>query len=118
MAKRRSTRRAAPRRSYAAPRRKGKRRTNTLNRSVKKPMQALGVGVGLASVYGPAIWQSVKTMNVGPASQAIMNKQNGIQAAKNVAVGYIAGTAAGVVADKSGLKRIVNKGLRFTRGLI
>jgi hypothetical protein len=118
MAKRRSTRRAAPRRSYAAPRRKKGRRTNTLNRSVKKPMQALGVGVGLASVYGPAIWQSVKTMNVGPASQAIMNKQNGIQAAKNVAVGYIAGTAAGVVADKSGLKRIVNKGLRFTRGLI
>lgn len=119
MAKRRSTRRSAPRRSYAAaPRRKGKRRTSTLNRSVKKPMQAAGVAIGLASVYGPAVWQSVKTMNVGPASQAIMNKNNGIQAAKNVAVGYIAGTAAGVVADKSGLKRIVNKGLRFTRGLI
>jgi len=117
MAKRKSTRRAAPRRSYAAPRRKG-RRTNTLNRSVKKPMQAAGVGIGLAAVYGPSIWQSVKSMNAGPALNTIMNKQAGIQAAKNVAVGYLAGTAAGIVADKSGLKRIVNKGLRFTRGLI
>lgn len=118
MAKRRSTRRAAPRRSYAAPRRKGKRRTNTLNRSVKKPMQALGVGVGLAAVYGPSIWQSVKSMNANPALQTIMNKNAGIQAAKNVAVGYLAGTAAGIVADKSGLKKPVNKVLRFTRGII
>ena len=59
MAKRKSTRRAAPRRFYAGPRRKGKRRTNTLNRSVKKPMQAAGVGIGLAAVYGPSVWQSI-----------------------------------------------------------
>ena len=118
MAKRRSTRRAAPRTRTVYRTKKTKRRTSTLNRSVKKPMQAVGVGVGLAAVYGPALWQSVKTMNANPALGAIMNKDNGIQAAKNVAIGYVAGTAAGVVADKSGLKRIVNKGLRFTRSLI
>ena len=48
----------------------------------------------------------------------IMNKNAAIQAGKNVAVGYIGGTVAGIVADKSGLKRIVNKGIKFTRGII
>ena len=100
-----------------AARRKG-RRTNTLNRSVKKPMQALGVGIGLAAVYGPAVVQSVKTMNAQPVLQTVMNKDAAVAAAKNVAVGYIAGTAAGIVADRSGLKRIVNKGRRLVKGVI
>lgn len=102
----------------AAPKRKGKRRSSTLNRSVKKPMQALGVGIGLAAVYGPSVWQSVKTMNAAPALNTVMNKDAAVAAAKNVAIGYVAGTAAGIVADKSGLKRIVNKGLRTVRSVI
>ena len=102
----------------SAPRKGKKRRASTLNRSVKKPMQALGVGIGLASVYGPSVVQSVKTMNATPMLNTIMNKNAAIQAGKNVAVGYIGGTVAGIVADKSGLKRIVNKGIKFTRGII
>ena len=81
-------------------------------------MQALGVGVGLAAVYGPAAWQSIKTMNAQPILTTVMNKDAAVAAAKNVAVGYVAGTAAGIVADKTGLKRPVNKVLKFTRGII
>ena len=117
MAKRRTTR-AKTRTVYRTAKRKAKRRASTLNRSVKKPMQALGVGIGLASVYGPAAWQSIKTMNANPILSTVMNKDAAVAAAKNVAVGYIGGTAAGIVADKSGLKRIVNKGLRTVRGII
>ena len=118
MAKRRTTR-AKTRTVYrTAGKRKAKRRSSTLNRSVKKPMQALGVGVGLAAVYGPAAWQSIKTMNAQPILNTVMNKDAAVAAAKNVAVGYVAGTAAGIVADKSGLKRIVNKGIRTVRGII
>ena len=109
---------AAPRRSYYAPRRKA-RRKNTLNRSTKKPMQAVGVLVGgVAIPYGDAIKQSVLGFNAAPMAQAIMSKDNAIKAAKGAAVGYIAGTAVGIVTDKTGLKRPVNKALRFVRGII
>lgn len=108
---------AAPRRSYA-PRRKA-RRKNTLNRSTKKPMQAVGVLVGgVAIPYGDAIKQSVLGFNAAPMAQAIMSKDNAIKAAKGAAVGFIAGTAVGIVTDKTGLKRPVNKALRFVRGLL
>ena len=102
----------------SVPAKKKKRRSSTLNRSVKKPMQTIGVTVGLATVYGPAIVQSVKSMNANPILGAVMSKDYAIEAAKRVAVGYIGGTAAGVVADKTGLKRPVNKVLRLGRGLI
>lgn len=102
----------------SVPAKKKKRRTSTLNRSVKKPMQTIGVTVGLATVYGPAVVQSVKSMNANPILGAVMSKDYAIEAAKRVAVGYIGGTAAGIVADKTGLKRPVNKVLKFTRGII
>ena len=119
MAKRRNSykRRAAAPRAYY-PRRKKSRRS-TLNRSTKKPMQAIGVLVGAVAIpYGDAIVQSVKTLSVKPAAAAIMNKDKAIEAAKYGAVGYLAGTAVGVVTDKTGLKRPVNKALRFVKGLI
>lgn len=116
--RRKSTRSARTRTVFRTARKGKKRRSSTLNRSVKKPMQALGVGVGLAAVYGPAAWQSIKTMNAQPILSTVMNKDAAVAAAKNVAVGYVAGTAAGIVADKSGLKRIVNKGIRTVRGII
>ena len=109
---------AAPRRSYYAPRRKA-RRKNTLNRSTKKPMQAIGVLVGgVAIPYGDAIKQSVVGFSTAPLAQAIMNKDNAVKAAKGAAVGMIAGTAVGYVTDKTGLKRPVNKALRVVRGLL
>ena len=121
MAKRKSRKggyAAAPRRAYYGPRKK-KRRTSTLNRSTKKPMQAAGVLIGgVAIPYGDAIVQSVKGFTTKPIAAALMNKENAIKAAKNGAVGYLAGTAVGIVTDKTGLKRPVNKALRLVRGLI
>ena len=119
MAKRRGKKRsysAAPRRAYYAP--KKKRRTSTLNRSTKKPMQAAGVLIGgVAIPYGDAIVQSVKGLSAKPIAAALMNKENAIKAAKAGAVGYVAGTAVGIVTDKTGLKRPVNKVLRTIRGV-
>lgn len=119
MAKRKGKKRAAysaaPRRAYYP---KKKRRTSTLNRSTKKPMQAAGVLIGAVAIpYGDAIVQSVKTLSVKPVGQALMSKDNAIKAAKAGAVGYIAGTAVGIVTDKTGLKRPVNKALRLVRGV-
>ena len=110
---------SAPRRAPVA---KKKGRRNTLNKSVKKPMQALGVTVGLASVYGAPIVQSVTQKSVKPISGAIMDKDTAIKAGKNALIGAVAGTAAGVVVDKFGLKKPVNRVLRtvksFTGGIL
>ena len=110
----------APRRAFVAKKKKG--RKNTLNRSTKKPMQAAGVAVGLASVYGPAIVQSVTQKSVKPISGAIMDKDTAIKAGKNALIGAVAGTAVGIGVDKFGLKKPVNRVLRtvrkFTGGLI
>jgi len=121
MAKRRSyaKRRAAPRAAASYYRPRKKRRTSTLNKSVRKPMQAAGVLIGgVAIPYGPAMVQSVKSMSVAPIKTAIMSKENAMQAAKYGAMGLVAGTVAGVVADKTGLKRPVNKVLRIVKGVI
>ena len=118
MAKKKRSYAAKTRTVYRSAPRKKKRRTSTLNRSVKKPMQALGVTIGLATVYGPSVVQSVKSMSATPVLNQVMNLDAGKQAVKNVAVGYIAGTGAGIIADKTGLKRIANKGLRLVRGVI
>ena len=122
MAKKRSApkARAAPRRAYGP---KKKRRVNTLNKSVKKPMQALGVAIGGVIIpYAGAMVDSVKTKSITPIASKVMDKNTAINAAKGAAVGFIAGTAAGIVADKTGLKKPVNKIKRtvksFTGGLL
>lgn len=99
---------AAPRRRAAGAVKK-KRRVNTLNRSVKKPMQAAGVAIGAMIPYVGGMVEAIKSKSIAPASAALMSKDNAVQAAKNAAVGFLAGTAAGVVADKAGLKRPINK---------
>ena len=112
--------RTAPRRAYGP--KKKKKRTNTLNRSTRKPMQALGVAVGLASVYGAPIVASVTQKSVKPIAGAVMDKDTAIRAGKNALIGAVAGTAIGVGVDKFGLKKPVNRILRaarkFTGGLI
>ena len=106
----------------APAKRKGGRRKNTLNKSTKKPMQAAGVAVGLLSVYGAPIAQSISTKSIKPISGAIMDKNTAIKAGKNALIGAVAGTAVGVGVDKFGLKKPVNRILRaarkFTGGLI
>ena len=105
----------------SAPKKKGKKKS-TLNRSTKKPMQAAGVAVGLLSVYGAPIVQSVTTKSIKPISGAIMDKNTAIKAGKNAVIGAVAGTAVGIGVDKFGLKKPVNRILRtarkFTGGLI
>lgn len=114
MAKKKIGKRTAPRRAYG-PKKKG-RRKNTLNKSTKKPMQAVGVAVGLASVYGAPIVQSVAQKSIKPIAGAVMDKEVAIRAGKNALIGAVAGTAAGVVVDKFGLKKPVNRILRTVRG--
>lgn len=108
--------RSAPRRAAAAPKKKG-RRVSTLNRSVKKPARAVGVAVGAMIPYAGSIVEAVKTKSVKPVSSAIMSKDNAVQAAKGAAVGFLAGTAVGIVVDKAGLKKPVNKILKSVKSL-
>lgn len=96
---------------------KTKRRVNTLNRSVKKPMRAAGVAIGAMIPYAGAVVDSVKSKSIAPMSSAVMNKDNAIRAAKGAAVGFLAGAAVGIVADKAGLKKPINKLKRSLKGL-
>ena len=118
MAKRKSTKRytARPYRAYRAP--KKKRRTSKLNRSTVKPMRAAGAAAGAALVYAPYGIAAVKSRSIAPITGAITNKDLAIQAIKNVAVGYIAGTVAGKVVDTVGLKKPVNKIIREVKRLV
>jgi hypothetical protein len=108
--------RSAPRRAAPAAKKKG-RRVSTLNRSVKKPARAIGVAVGAMIPYAGSIVDSVKSKSIAPMSSAIMSKDNAVKAAKGAAVGFIAGTVAGMVVDKAGLKKPVNKILKSVKGL-
>lgn len=80
-------------------------------------MQAAGVFVGAMIPYGGSIVEAVKSKSISPVSSAIMSKDNAVQAAKNAAVGFLAGTAIGVVADKTGLKKPINRMKRTLKGL-
>lgn len=106
---------SAPRKRAAGAAKK-KRRVNTLNKSVKRPMQAAGTAIGAFIPYAGAVVESIKSRSIGPASAALMNKDNAINAGKNAIIGYVAGTVAGTVANKAGLKRPINKLRRTIRG--
>ena len=116
MAAKKTKKAAATARSYAP--KKKTNRAKPLNKSTKKPLQALGVVVGgILIPYGAAMVEAVKSKSIASASAAIMSKDNAIKAAKGAAVGFIAGTVAGTVADKAGLKRPINKLKRTLKGL-
>lgn len=106
-----------PRARAATGAKKTKRRVSTLNRSVKKPMRAAGVAIGAMLPYAGSIVDSVKSKSIAPMSSAVMNKDNAVKAAKNAAVGFIAGTVAGMVIDKAGLKKPINKVFKSVKGL-
>jgi hypothetical protein len=59
--------------------------------------------------YAGAAVEAVKSKSIAPVSSAVMSKDNAIKAAKGAAVGFLAGTAVGIVADKAGLKKPINK---------
>ena len=108
---------ARPRARAAPGAKKTKRRVSTLNRSVKKPMRAAGVAIGAMIPYAGSMVEAVKTKSITPVSSAVMSKDNAIKAAKGAAVGFIAGTVVGVVADKAGLKKPINKLKKSIKGL-
>ena len=68
--KKAGTRRAAPRRAYGFAKKKG-RRTNTLNKSVKKSMQAAGVAIGAMIPYAGSVVEAVKSKSISPVSSAV-----------------------------------------------
>lgn len=117
--KRKTTRRRSYARSTGTgTKRRTTRRRSTLNGSVIKSMQSAGVVAGLVLVYGSSIISAVNSKSVKPLQSAVTNKEMAINAAKNVAVGYIGGTIVGKVADKTGLKRPINKVKKTVKGLI
>lgn len=108
---------AKARASTGSKAKKGKKKGSTLNRSTVKPLRAAGVAIGAMIPYTGAIVDAVKSKSIAPVSSAVMNKENAVKAAKNAAVGFIAGTVAGTVINKAGLKKPVNKMLKTVKGL-
>lgn len=108
---------AKARASTATKAKKGKKKGSTLNRSTKKPLRAAGVAIGAMIPYAGAMVDAVKSKSIAPVSSAVMNKDNAVKAAKNAAVGFIAGTVAGMVVDKAGLKKPINKIFKSVKGL-
>ena len=116
MAKRKTTRKKATRaasiRSYS--RSKPRRRTNKMNAATKKKLAGLGMAAGIATVAAPIAIQCITSKSVQPISNAA-NVQTIKDAAMRGAGGYAIGYAAGLVADKTGLKKPVNKILKIVR---
>ena len=81
-------------------------------------MRAAGAATGAGLVYGPYAIAAVKSRSLQPIVAAVTSKDLAIQAAKNVAVGYIAGSVAGKVIDTAGLKKPVNRMIRSVKRLV
>lgn len=115
MAKRKA-RRSAPRRraasySRSSPRRRSRR--NTLNASTKKKLAGLGMAAGVATVAAPVAISAIKSRSIAPITSAATNINVWKTAALRAGGGYVGGTIAGIVIDKTGLKRPVNKALKL-----
>lgn len=108
---------AKARASTGTKAKKGKRKGSTLNKSTKRPLRAAGVAIGAFAPYAGAMVDAVKSKSIAPMSAAVMSKDNAVKAAKNAAIGFIAGTVAGTVIDKAGLKKPINKIFKTVRGL-
>lgn len=94
---------------------KTKKRSSKLNRSVKKPMQTLGLVVGACLPYIPAGFNVIKDKSITPMVAAVTDKNNAVNAAKGAAVGFIGATVAALAIDKTGLKKPVNKVLKMVK---
>ncbi len=91
------------------------KRSNKLNRSVKKPMQTMGLVIGACLPYIPAGFNSIKSKSITPMVSAVTDKNNAVNAAKGAAVGFIGATVAAMAIDKTGLKKPVNKLLKVVK---
>ena len=109
---RRKTRRTTKRRSYAAPRRTTHRRRSTLNGSVKRKTAGIGTAIALSQYVIPLTISAVQSKSVTPLVAAFSNKDTLMAMGKSAVGGYLVGYAAGMVIDKTGLKKPVNKVLK------
>lgn len=92
----------------SAPRRRSSRR-KSYNGSVAKKTAALGAGIGLGAVALPVAISAIQSRSLNPITGAFTNKDKLIEMGKNAIVGYAVGYGAGVVLDKTGLKKPMNK---------
>lgn len=83
-----------------------------MNASVKKKTAGVGTAVALSQYVIPLAVNSVQSKSVNPFVAAFSNKDTLLAMGKSAIGGYAVGYAAGIVLDKTGLKRPVNKVLR------
>jgi len=76
-------------------------------------MAGLGMAAGVATVAAPIALAAIKSKSVQPITSNLMNTNVLMEMGKRAIGGYAVGYAAGVVIDKTGLKRPVNKGLKL-----
>ena len=96
----------------AAPKKRRSSRRNSLNASVKKKTAGIGTAVALSQYVIPLAVSSVQSKNLNPFISAFSNKDTLLAMGKSAIGGYAVGYAAGLVLDKTGLKRPVNKVLK------
>lgn len=113
MARRKTRKTTTKRRSYFGGRRKTtRRRGSSLNAQVKKKTAAVGTAVALSQYVVPLAISSIQNKSVQPFISAFSDKNTLMAMGKSAVCGYAVGYAAGLVIDKTGLKKPVNKVLR------
>lgn len=71
------------------------------------------MAAGVATVAVPVAYQAIKSKSVSPITAAAMNVNVWKTTALRAGGGYIGGMVTGMVVDKTGLKRPVNKALKL-----
>ena len=71
------------------------------------------MAVGVATVAAPVAISAIKSKSIAPITSAATNINVWKTAALRAGGGYVGGTIAGIVIDKTGLKRPVNKALKL-----
>lgn len=83
-----------------------------MNASVKKKTAGLGTAVALSQYIIPLTISAVQSRSVNPFISAFSNKDTLMAMGKSAIGGYVVGYATGMVLDKTGLKKPVNKVLK------
>lgn len=76
-------------------------------------MAGLGLAVGVGTVAVPVAMSAIKSKSVAPITSAVTNLDVIKTTAIRAGGGYVGGMVAGMVIDKTGLKRPVNKALKL-----
>lgn len=71
------------------------------------------MAAGVATVAVPIAYSAIKSKSVTPITSAVTNLDVIKTTALRAGGGYVLGTVSGMVIDKTGLKRPVNKALKM-----